>query len=803
MGEKSFASLRFPGKNSPSKQEPHRALLRVEGLEDRVVPSYFPSTADNIHIFEDQLPDGMSNAMIQFLATHTDGTQKELLDQTEQFRAINPNFTVLQYQLGTGNSPYDYIIDNQWSSDWDTVSQQADWFAYQDYSGEPQSASDLTSGLVGNSTGWVQADISNPAWQQYTLNQVLQNIAATGSNGWFADSFTYGIGGAGYDGTIPTRYQGTNAANPADWPSGIDWTTQLANWAQTIETAFAQYNAANGTDYMFIPNLDARVTSWEPNWYDNSNGTPFIDGAFLEGFGEWTDTPDWISSMNQGLNLTDNGKIVIMQPYPSDDPSTPAGQQEVNFYLGTYLLLKGDQSYLNIQYGSGANYYPEYQLNLGAATTPLQSNVSGYLWDGVYRRDFQNGFVLVNPGSSTYTLNLGGTYKEVIASGGGVLTDSDIDANGNYIGGSMTYQNVHSITLTGGSAVIFLNSNYSPLSVASPAKAATNSVTGTAVNLSVLGQESGSNSGLTYTWSSSGPASVAFANNSANKTTATFSQAGTYTLTAAITDGIRTVTSSVTVTVKQTETTIDLSPTTDNVVDGTTGQFSATALDQFGNPLAKQPTFLWSLKAGGIGTINQKGLYTAPMTKIGAATILVRSGIASATAKVSVAASGSASFVGADTTEQGNWQLAYGAEGYNIIGDEDSNPSFAIVTAHGSLVKVWSKSTSDGRALATTEEGRIAAAWYAPKSFSVTVNTTDEQTHQVALYFLDWENADISERIDVLNSDGQVIGSQTVSSFGEGEYRVWNVSGDVTFRITRLSGPDAVLSGIFFGGPTE
>ena len=87
-------------------------------------------------------------------------------------------------------------------------------------------------------------------------------MAATGSNGWFADSFTYGIGGAGYDSPIPTRYQGTNAANPADWPGGVTWTTQLGDWAQTIENAFAQHNATYGTDYQFIPNLDALTTSW-------------------------------------------------------------------------------------------------------------------------------------------------------------------------------------------------------------------------------------------------------------------------------------------------------------------------------------------------------------------------------------------------------------------------------------------------------------------------------------------------------------------------------------------------------------
>src|SRR5580658_3613021 len=146
MTYKSFSSRLFPGMKSPqAKKQSLRVRLQVEELGERVVPSYFPSTSDSIAIFEDQLPDDMSNTMVQFLATHIDGTQKELLSQTDQFRAINPNFTVLHYQLGTGNSPYDYIINDQWASDWNYVNQQESWFAHQTYSGEPQSSTDLAS----------------------------------------------------------------------------------------------------------------------------------------------------------------------------------------------------------------------------------------------------------------------------------------------------------------------------------------------------------------------------------------------------------------------------------------------------------------------------------------------------------------------------------------------------------------------------------------------------------------------------------------------------------------------------------
>lgn len=457
MTRASSLPRRSPGANHlAASARPRRTRLQLECLEDRAVPSYFPVTTNGIHVLEDQLPGGLSSAMVRFLATHTDGTQKQTLNITNQFRAINPNFTVLHYQLGTGNSAYQYIINNQWSSDFSFVNQHEDWFAHQTYSGEPQSAADLASGRVGNSTGWYQADISNLAWQQYTLGQVLQNIAATGSNAWFADSYIFGIGGAGYSAPIPTRYQGTNAANPAYWPGGVTWTTQLGNWARAVENAFAQYNAAHGTSYKFLPNLDGRTTSWEPNWYNDASGVPFIDGAFLEHFGQATNTYDWKLSMNRGLNLTHNGKIVIMEPYLGG-PDTAAGQRQRTFLLGTYLLLKGDHTYLNMISGGGAQYFPEYQLNLGAPVAPPPAGVSSYLWNGVYRRNFQNGFVLVNPGSTTYTLSLGGSYRQVQGHGGGTLTASQIDAKGNYTGGYLTYQTVSSVTLPGGYAAIFLN----------------------------------------------------------------------------------------------------------------------------------------------------------------------------------------------------------------------------------------------------------------------------------------------------------------------------------------------------------
>jgi subtilase family serine protease len=173
------------------------------------------------------------------------------------------------------------------------------------------------------------------------------------------------------------------------------------------------------------------------------------------------------------------------------------------------------------------------------------------------------------------------------------------------------------------------------------------------------------------------------------------------------------------------------------------------------------------------------------------------------TQTVSTALSSSVAFLKLDTTTQGNWTSSYGADGYNVIGDTTAYPAYATVTPSGQNTFVWASSTSDVRALqkASNSSDRIAATWYS-SSFTVDVNLTDGKVHQIALYLLDWDNAGRAESISIADATtGTVLDSRTLSSFSNGEYLVWNVSGHVKITTTLLSGTNTVLSGIFFGGP--
>ncbi len=166
-----------------------------------------------------------------------------------------------------------------------------------------------------------------------------------------------------------------------------------------------------------------------------------------------------------------------------------------------------------------------------------------------------------------------------------------------------------------------------PPTVAQPATATPNPVSGTTTALSVLGADASGEASLTYTWvaltlpSGANPTFSANGTNAAKNTTVTFNRAGTYGFQVTITDQSgQSVTSSVTVTVNQTLTKITVSPSTITLKRGSQQQFSAIAFDQFGQELVTQPTFTWT-KVSGIGTVSSTGLYTAPKSNTGKAIV--------------------------------------------------------------------------------------------------------------------------------------------------------------------------------------
>jgi len=160
----------------------------------------------------------------------------------------------------------------------------------------------------------------------------------------------------------------------------------------------------------------------------------------------------------------------------------------------------------------------------------------------------------------------------------------------------------------------------------------------------------------------------------------------------------------------------------------------------------------------------------------------------------------SATYLNTDSVTQGNWQNLYGADGYNVIQDSTLYPSYVTV-AVGGTPATWATQTSDARGLQRiSTSGRIAARVYSASSFTVDLNFTDSAKHKVVFYFVDWDAANRSQTAQILDaSTGAVVDTRSITNFSGGVYVSWNLSGHITLKVSNVSGPNAVLSGIFFG----
>jgi hypothetical protein len=176
------------------------------------------------------------------------------------------------------------------------------------------------------------------------------------------------------------------------------------------------------------------------------------------------------------------------------------------------------------------------------------------------------------------------------------------------------------------------------VAAASPA-----TVTGKTTVLSVTGSAPSDAASFIYTWKlASGPAGAtpiftANGTNAAQQTAVTFTEAGSYTFTVTISDGqLGSVTSNVNVTVMQTISSITIAPPGPAVSDGQTQQLTATGFDQFGDPMSPQPAIIWSESGASVGSLSSSGLYTAPASGGGTATVQASSGSISGSTTVFV-----------------------------------------------------------------------------------------------------------------------------------------------------------------------
>jgi uncharacterized protein (TIGR03790 family) len=160
----------------------------------------------------------------------------------------------------------------------------------------------------------------------------------------------------------------------------------------------------------------------------------------------------------------------------------------------------------------------------------------------------------------------------------------------------------------------------------------------------------------------------------------------------------------------------------------------------------------------------------------------------------------SATYLGVDTTTSGNWVGQYGSEGYIIPNSSANLPNYVQL---GLSADIANKTCSDSRCLETAD--RLSRTWnsWQGNTFTIDINISDGKTHKISLYAYDFPHTGGIQNftIKAANSNA-ILSSQDLSSFFNGAYQIWEISGHVTIVIRGTTSPiPAIINGLFFDAP--
>jgi len=411
-------------------------LVTTEPEAARVIHS-FPDTMEGIHVFNDQLAVWeMSEAQFEFAARHYAGAQKVFASDARRLRAHNPNFVILNYRLGLGLGYQETTEDCEPNGVWTEVIEGEkrlreypedppyEWFF--EWEGQRVFLCDW---------GWYVMDLSSPSWREYWAAEVLRQLQTNAADGVFVDSL------------FPPNYYGGDKFTPG--LPGADETFEAA-WSSQIEDFIAFGQAGELSEYHFIPNVGAWVTGRDNTDYSGA------DGVMVEGFGRWSEGEyfsagegDWQMQMDRILHMVDLDKIILLQQYVKKDDTG-----DRLFLLGSYLLVKGDHTYLNLEFSAKPEWFPEYEIPIGTPVGGAPRSISS-LWRsgwGVYARSYTNGLVLVNPSDQSQEIVFPKAYYQAFPYGGGIVP-ADGDTSDDWV---VWYVPVTRITLLPNQGAVLL-----------------------------------------------------------------------------------------------------------------------------------------------------------------------------------------------------------------------------------------------------------------------------------------------------------------------------------------------------------
>lgn len=313
-------------------------------------------------------------------------TDFEIGPDISQIKALNPDVVILGY--------HEIMAINTFDPDYPEVNKHEDWFLHDIYGNR----------LVNARWGWYAMDVGNPGWRSHYANYVKDKLDTYPLfDGVFADDVWESLP----CGSLPDQWWNPWTV-PNSWIAGSigdRWHTDMLGMISLVKATIGKrlliLNTDNNGDY-----VDASDGKMEEGFVHAAWWSP---NEFYDDWYNWTARIEKLKIISQEgkYYIAHSGVTVPDNPTQSD----LAQVRDIMIYcFASYLLgINGGNATFGFNDiwtsdGSGG-YYPELNVSLGYPVNNYYSVTS------VFSRDFERGRVLVNPTQSSYSVNLGGTYK--------------------------------------------------------------------------------------------------------------------------------------------------------------------------------------------------------------------------------------------------------------------------------------------------------------------------------------------------------------------------------------------------------
>jgi hypothetical protein len=339
------------------------------------------------------------------IVSNWQGYSGDLPNMAAVFKAIKNQSTV-------GTKLFCYVNDNEtepWmeATELNKVKAQS-WYLYpQGTSGTPVPSAYAGATEVNN-TVFTKPDANGKIWID-----------------WYAD-FRYAAFVAGDSLDAPNPYGDGFFMDNVFWEPDVDgdWNLDGVTDSHTDPTVQGWYRAGYQHYFQYMQTIwPGSVQLGNVAEWGQSNATlgvydQMIVGGVLEGylgdtwsFETWGGFDVMMTAYRTTMNAFAPPKLGII-----GDDGAATDYQGMRYGLGATLM---DDAYYYHSYGGGYQppplWYDEFNFNLGYPSNSAQGARQSAAWSqGVWRRDFDNGIVLVNPkGNGPQTINLGGTFKKL------------------------------------------------------------------------------------------------------------------------------------------------------------------------------------------------------------------------------------------------------------------------------------------------------------------------------------------------------------------------------------------------------